>query len=403
MSREFSSSRMFATDHILEITVPPDFLIESPCTIICLWCLPFFVLECEKMIRTSWKQNLQELNECVLEVGEHDVVFGRGGYSYGHAGNRLFRRLVQYNQELYCASTEAKHRSCLASSIVSAIHLTGGRFLRKEEGASFWKPVSVKDAIMKTSQALRDAKVRTDKFPSGSSAKASARQNLGSYLTCPAKSKTMKAPNHLNPESIALFPSFEPMQLAPQVVEDDDGIDASEMEIIQSFANSIASHQEEPHDKTTLRLSFISWFSSESENSIRRSFTWLSSQHCERPTPRWSFNWNVSDLLPCQDISVSRDPQLDLSREREYQAPAEAQKIEPILMGRLSITSASLVEAASLQDDVHEDFDVEYEVNIGDDSTHNDDIWFANDHQPASYRRGTAPCNFGLAPNGILF
>lgn len=86
-------------------------------------------------------------------IGENDVLCGRGGLTNSHTGNIRFREIVADNQIDYLKAKK-RDKIIIANQIVALIHEKGGRFLRKTpEG---WVPITDKKAQEKTSQALRE-------------------------------------------------------------------------------------------------------------------------------------------------------------------------------------------------------------------------------------------------------
>ena len=86
-------------------------------------------------------------------IGENDVLCGRGGLTNSHTGNIRFREIVADNQIDYLKAKK-RDKIIIANQIVALIHEMGGRFLRKTpEG---WVPITDKKAQEKTSQALRE-------------------------------------------------------------------------------------------------------------------------------------------------------------------------------------------------------------------------------------------------------
>jgi len=86
----------------------------------------------------------------------HDVLFGRGGMTNGHPGNRRFRDIIALHRPDYVRATKMDKPN-VARKIVRAIRQGNppGRFLRK--GAdSMWRDVGDKVAAEKTSQGLRE-------------------------------------------------------------------------------------------------------------------------------------------------------------------------------------------------------------------------------------------------------
>lgn len=86
----------------------------------------------------------------------YDVVSGRGGLANTHAGNCVFRRLVDYNKDCYKSLESKSDKSRLVDSIILAIQQSGGRFLTQNPKTEIWEEVPYKKAFLKTSQALRE-------------------------------------------------------------------------------------------------------------------------------------------------------------------------------------------------------------------------------------------------------
>ena len=117
----------------------------------------------------------------------NDVLCGRGGLSNKHPGNRLFRRLVNSNKQLYKNTSNPVHKQMLATSIIQAIQKRGGRFVRKD--GKQWVPISPRESFVKTSQALREnpdsASPDQSSSTSAPSASSSPQQD-GQSNTCPS-------------------------------------------------------------------------------------------------------------------------------------------------------------------------------------------------------------------------
>lgn len=109
--------------------------------------------------------------EYVTELGEHDVLSGRGGATNSYRGNRAFRILVKEYQDQYLKAKK-RDKPAVASLIVEMIRKRGGRFLRRDtsqfrrrpnrndgfDGGSMIQWVDIGDdrAREKTCQALRE-------------------------------------------------------------------------------------------------------------------------------------------------------------------------------------------------------------------------------------------------------
>lgn len=86
----------------------------------------------------------------------HDVLFGRGGMTNGHPGNRRFRDIIALHRPDYIRATKMD-KPKVARRIVRAIRQGNppGRFLRKGDDGK-WYDVGDRNAAEKTSQGLRE-------------------------------------------------------------------------------------------------------------------------------------------------------------------------------------------------------------------------------------------------------
>ena len=90
------------------------------------------------------------------QVGEYDVLYGRGGLTNKHKGNIYFRHLIFAYQPQYRQSRRA-FKPKIADMIVQMVRSRGGRFLKLDEDDLV--EVSDEMAVTKTLQALRDTVV----------------------------------------------------------------------------------------------------------------------------------------------------------------------------------------------------------------------------------------------------
>jgi len=98
------------------------------------------------------------------EIGEHDVLCGRGGLTNSHIGNKHYRQIVADHQNEYL-NARKRDKIIIAKRIVSIVQENGGRFLKRSNDGESWVPVSDKKAQEKTSQALREGlDVRNNKI-----------------------------------------------------------------------------------------------------------------------------------------------------------------------------------------------------------------------------------------------
>jgi len=90
-----------------------------------------------------------------LEVGENDVLYGRGGSTNKNSGNVNFRTLILAYQPQYKQSRRI-FKPRIAEMIVQIIRTRGGRFLKYDDSKDELVEVDDEMAVTKTSQALRD-------------------------------------------------------------------------------------------------------------------------------------------------------------------------------------------------------------------------------------------------------
>jgi len=97
---------------------------------------------------------------------EHDVIYGRGGGTYHHVGNKKFRTMVEERKNKYNNSIRFQ-KADIALEIIRIWRNQNppGRFLKQNEKTGFWDDVGDKEAGRKTSQALREKKHSAKKYP----------------------------------------------------------------------------------------------------------------------------------------------------------------------------------------------------------------------------------------------
>ena len=90
-----------------------------------------------------------------VNYGKNDVLFGRGGATNNHSGNKFFRTIVADHQAEYLQARK-RDKGAIALRIVRIVYGEGGRFLRRDPATREWIEVGEKRAAEKTSQALRE-------------------------------------------------------------------------------------------------------------------------------------------------------------------------------------------------------------------------------------------------------
>uniref|UniRef100_A0A7S1YNN8 DUF6824 domain-containing protein n=1 Tax=Grammatophora oceanica TaxID=210454 RepID=A0A7S1YNN8_9STRA len=114
-----------------------------------------------------------DLPNTVPDVGEMDVVCGRGKLCHSHPGNRYFRSLIEANLEEFKKASSKVEKSIVVSQIVNAVREKGD-FYRQDSTTKNWYQVSDRVAREKTGAHLRDA--LSDQYKSSSQAKRKRRK-----------------------------------------------------------------------------------------------------------------------------------------------------------------------------------------------------------------------------------
>ena len=93
----------------------------------------------------------------IPDPAARDVLFGRGGLTNNHPGNRRFRDIISLHRPDYVNAIKIEKPN-VARRIVKAIRAGAppGRFLKKNPKDGKWYDVGDKNATEKTSQALRE-------------------------------------------------------------------------------------------------------------------------------------------------------------------------------------------------------------------------------------------------------
>lgn len=82
-----------------------------------------------------------------------DVLCGQSRVCANHPGNKYFQEVLDRFASTYDRATSKQEKMCMTKEIVSKIHDSGGRFLKKKSGV--WEEISTVAARDKVSHALR--------------------------------------------------------------------------------------------------------------------------------------------------------------------------------------------------------------------------------------------------------
>eukprot|EP00574_Skeletonema_japonicum_P011523 CAMPEP_0201719106 /NCGR_PEP_ID=MMETSP0593-20130828/4408_1 /ASSEMBLY_ACC=CAM_ASM_000672 /TAXON_ID=267983 /ORGANISM="Skeletonema japonicum, Strain CCMP2506" /LENGTH=716 /DNA_ID=CAMNT_0048209497 /DNA_START=401 /DNA_END=2551 /DNA_ORIENTATION=+ len=112
----------------------------------------------------------------IIEPGPNDCLFGRGGGTNHHAGNKLYRKMVEEKKDLYLSSKRLD-KPLVAMEIINQWRSMDppGRFLKQDDRTKLWSDVGDRKAREKTSQALRE-KAPSDTPPASASARGSQKE-----------------------------------------------------------------------------------------------------------------------------------------------------------------------------------------------------------------------------------
>jgi len=105
----------------------------------------------ESIDKTSWPQfNIKEPHI-------NDVLYGRGGGTNHHPGNKRYREMVEYRKLDY-VNSKRLDKPLVALDIIKEWRMQDppGRFLKMDDSNGLWNDVGDKKAREKTSQALRE-------------------------------------------------------------------------------------------------------------------------------------------------------------------------------------------------------------------------------------------------------
>jgi hypothetical protein len=93
----------------------------------------------------------------IKEPHDNDVMYGRGGGTNHHVGNKVYRKLVE-DRKLDYVNSKRLDKPLVALNIIRTwrTQVPPGRFLKMDEKTGLWNDVGDKKAREKTSQALRE-------------------------------------------------------------------------------------------------------------------------------------------------------------------------------------------------------------------------------------------------------
>lgn len=114
------------------------------------------VKEEEEEVKDDKKYSNWPLIE-IKDPHRNDVLYGRGGGTNHHSGNKRYRKLVEGRKVDY-VNSKRLDKPLVALAIIKEwrAQVPPGRFLKMDDKSGFWQDVGDKKAREKTSQALRE-------------------------------------------------------------------------------------------------------------------------------------------------------------------------------------------------------------------------------------------------------
>lgn len=93
----------------------------------------------------------------VKEPHDNDVMYGKGGKTNHHPGNKRYRKMVE-DRKLEYVNSKRLDKPLVALEIIRLwrAQIPSGRFLKLDDKTGLWNDVGDKKAREKTSQALRE-------------------------------------------------------------------------------------------------------------------------------------------------------------------------------------------------------------------------------------------------------
>jgi hypothetical protein len=262
------------------------------------------------------------------------------------------------------------HRQFLALSIVEAIQRSGAKFLRKENSrgsilSDVWKTVSVKEACIKTSQALRDANIRISKITKVQlKGKAST---SGSAVPNHTTNESRPDRNVISPSNISARSKHIPSELPPvpslmpsgttHFSEDLDGIDHIDLETVQTLLRSLGGYRQQQGQQESSCNS-----STTRTSSKRRSWSHWPREPLQTQLKIQNHTSSLQAVLVCDWVSKEPIPVGELP-PATLKPSNQAIRQDFSSSTRWSISSVSMLEPGLFSADFEFDgFDIDSEM-----------------------------------------
>ena len=95
------------------------------------------------------------------QLGENDILLGRGSPLVKFEGNVKFRQLIREHRNVYLECTQHSDKDNVAKEVLNIVKKRGGKFWKRVEGSeNLWVPVDFSTSLEKVKQAMRDLGVK---------------------------------------------------------------------------------------------------------------------------------------------------------------------------------------------------------------------------------------------------
>jgi len=95
------------------------------------------------------------------QLGENDILLGRGSPLVKFEGNVKFRQLIREHRNAYLECTQHSDKDNVAKEVLNIVKKRGGKFWKRLEGSeNLWVPVDFSTSLEKVKQAMRDLGVK---------------------------------------------------------------------------------------------------------------------------------------------------------------------------------------------------------------------------------------------------
>jgi len=96
--------------------------------------------------------------QCRVPPNDNDVLLGKCRHAHNHAGNALYRNLIQEHHVNYQKATKHLDKVVFIRAVMDEVANAGGRFLKFNEKNLSWQVLGPTEAHTKVSHALRNCK-----------------------------------------------------------------------------------------------------------------------------------------------------------------------------------------------------------------------------------------------------